>query len=337
MASQRGWRSCVGAMLAAALTIGWLGCEASAETKSIRIARQFGLSYLPLDVMVHEKLIEKHARANGLAELGLEVSQVSGTAVIDALLAGSIDIAAGGPTGLITVWDRTKGSVRGLAPISDSAMYLMTVDDNIRSLKDFKEADRIALPAIKVSINATVLQMAAEKEFGAGNWSKLDHLTVSLPNPDGVVALKSRQEVKSHFATMPFTLEELKLPGARQILTSYDVLGGPHSLIVLYNAERWIRDNPKAAASFLAALDEAMALIAGDKLKAARIFVEQTKSKLPIDTILQILNRSDVIYTTTPHKMMDFAGFMHHIGVIKNRPASWKDLFWESVHGKPGS
>ena len=45
----------------------------------------------------------------------------------------------------------------------------------------------------------------------------------------------------------------------------------------------------------------------------------------------------DVDYTTTPAKVMDFAGFMHKVGRIKRLPASWKDYFFPAVHDLKGS
>jgi NitT/TauT family transport system substrate-binding protein len=29
--------------------------------------------------------------------------------------------------------------------------------------------------------------------------------------------------------------------------------------------------------------------------------------------------------------------FMHRVGLIKTKPASWKDLFFDSAHSLPGS
>jgi NitT/TauT family transport system substrate-binding protein len=34
---------------------------------------------------------------------------------------------------------------------------------------------------------------------------------------------------------------------------------------------------------------------------------------------------------------MVHAEFMHRIGSLKNMPESWKDLFFENVHDRPGS
>ena len=40
----------------------------------------------------------------------------------------------------------------------------------------------------------------------------------------------------------------------------------------------------------------------------------------------------DVVYTTVPMKVMDFAAFMHKVGRLKRVPNSWKDMFFD---GKP--
>jgi NitT/TauT family transport system substrate-binding protein len=34
---------------------------------------------------------------------------------------------------------------------------------------------------------------------------------------------------------------------------------------------------------------------------------------------------------------MGYASFMHRIGSVKNSPASWKDYYFEEIHGAGGS
>jgi NitT/TauT family transport system substrate-binding protein len=314
---------------------------ARAEAKEVRIAQQFGLQFLAVNVMVGEKLIEKHAKALGLGDVKVRLIQLSGGATVnDALLSGNIDIGGAGTTPLIKIWEKTRGgaNIRALAPTSDAPMYLVTADPKIKSIRDYTDKDKIAVPSVKVSINATVLQMAAEKEFGKGNYEKLDPFTVGLPHPDAVAMLRSGgSEVKSHMGIMPYTMEELQIPGARVLLTSYDVLGGPHSVSVLYNTEKWKNDNPKTFKAVAAAFEEAMEIINKDKRAAAEIFIRETKSKLPLESVYEILKRDDIIYTTTPERVMKFADFLYRTGSIKVMPASWKDLFWENVYDKPGS
>jgi NitT/TauT family transport system substrate-binding protein len=44
-----------------------------------------------------------------------------------------------------------------------------------------------------------------------------------------------------------------------------------------------------------------------------------------------------VEYTLAPKSIMKTAEFMAKVGTIKDRPASWKDLFFSNVHGLQGS
>lgn len=314
---------------------------AYAETKEVRIAQQFGLQFLAVNVMVGERLIEKHAKAVGLGDIKVRLIQLSGGATVnDALLSGSIDIGGAGTTPMIKLWEKTRGgaNVRALAPTSNAPMYLVTTDPKIKSIRDYTEKDKIAVPSIKVSINAQVLQMAAEKEFGKGSHEKLDPYTVGVPHPDAVAMLRSRgSEVKNHMGIMPYTIEELQIPGARVILTSYDVLGGPHTVSVLYNTEKWKTENPRTYKAVAAAFEEAMEAINKDKRRAAEIFIRETKSKMPLEKVYEILKRDDISYTTTPTRVMPFVDFLYRTGGIKVKPASWKDLFWENVYDKPGS
>ena len=54
--------------------------------------------------------------------------------------------------------------------------------------------------------------------------------------------------------------------------------------------------------------------------------------------MLGYLQQEDkVLYTPTPSRMMVHMDFMHRLGTVKNMPESWKDLFFETVHDRPGS
>jgi NitT/TauT family transport system substrate-binding protein len=52
---------------------------------------------------------------------------------------------------------------------------------------------------------------------------------------------------------------------------------------------------------------------------------------------VEVLNDPHVKFTTTPENVTKYANFMHDVGSIKNRPSSWKDLFFPEIHGAPGS
>src|SRR5258705_11113783 len=93
-----------------ALILGSLGPTCVQAQGKVRIAQQFGLSYLPLHVALELKLIEKHAKALGETDAIVEVVRLtSGTAVNDAILSGSIDVAMAGLTVLLNLHDKTAG------------------------------------------------------------------------------------------------------------------------------------------------------------------------------------------------------------------------------------
>src|SRR5579872_978563 len=167
--------------------------SASAQVPEIRFAKQFSMGYLQLNVMQHEKLIEKHAKALGIPEVKVSWFRFNGpTAVNEALISGNVDVGSGGVPGLLTLWSRTKGTpqeVRGISALSSQPFLLNARNPAIKTIKDFKDGDRIAVPAVKSSVQAIALQMAAAKIYGAKQFDRLDPLTVSMTPPDATVAL----------------------------------------------------------------------------------------------------------------------------------------------------
>ena len=144
------------------------------------------------------------------------------------------------------------------------------IKPEVTSLKDLTDSDRIALPAVKVSIQAVTLEMAAEQAFGPGQYGKLDRLTVSMAHPDAMTAMLSgKSEIIGHFGSAPFQDQELADPRVHRLLNSYDVLGGPATFNVVWAEKRFHDYNPKTYGAFLSALEEAMRVIRDDPPRAA--------------------------------------------------------------------
>jgi glyoxylase-like metal-dependent hydrolase (beta-lactamase superfamily II) len=161
-------------------------------------------------------------------------------------------------------------------------LILNVRDPAIQSLKDFKDEHRIALPAVKVSMQAIILQMAAAKEFGDANFQKLDHLTVSLAHPDATaMMLGGKGEVVANFSSSPFQYRQQKQAGIRQMFTSEEVLGGPVSFNMVATTAKFRDENPKLYKSFLSALQEATDFINKDKGAAAEIYLKLSSDKTP--------------------------------------------------------
>ena len=328
----------VGAALAAALAC--IPFAARGEMSEINVAQQYGIGYLPLMIMEEQKLIEKHAKAAGVDVKVGWAKFAGGNVMNDALLSGSLQFASGGVGPLITIWAKTKGNldVKGVATLDSMPLYLTTRKPNVKTIKDFTEKDRIALPAVKVSVQAVTLQMAAEKAFGDGQQGKLDPLTVTMSHPDGQTALLSGQsEITAHFTSPPFQYQELKKPGIHMVLNSNDVLGGPTTFNVVWTTSKFRNGNPKLYDAFVKALDEAMTFINKDRKAAAEAYLRISKDKDSVADILAMLDDPQIVFTTTPLNIMRYANFMAKIGMIKVKPDSWKDLFFPNVHGLAGS
>ncbi|SRR6266852_2429427 len=328
-------------VVGSALTTGGLALPAASETGEVRLAQQYGISYLPLTVMNHEKLLEGAAAKAGIPGLKVIWSQFgAGNAMNEALLSGNLDFASGGVGPLLIIWSKTKGrqDVRAVASLNSMPLYLNVIDPDIKTLKDISEKDRIAMPAAKVSIQAVTLQMAAEQVFGEGQWAKLDPRTVSMAHPDAMAAMMSgKSEISGHFGSPPFQSQELEDKRVHRLLSSYDVLGGPATFNVVWTLKKFHDDNPKTYGAFLAALEEAVQLIKAAPSRAASIYIEAEKSKIPITDVEKLIRDPENVFTTTPQNVMKYATFMHKIGSIEHLPRSWAELFFPEMHTASGS
>ena len=85
------------------------------------------------------------------------------------------------------------------------------------------------------------------------------------------------------------------------------------------------------------ALEEADQLIARDPAGAAKIYLDATKEKYSVEEIVSMIKAPNVVYSTTPNATMVFANFMFKTGLIKTKPASWKEFFFPVAHGLPGT
>jgi NitT/TauT family transport system substrate-binding protein len=327
-------------MLVAALCFALSVTAAKAEPRVVRIAKQYGISYLPLTIMEEKHLLEAEGKKLGL-DLSTEwVRFTGGPPMNEALISDNLDFASGGVGPMVTIWARTQNNlkVKGICAINSMPLYLNTINPNVKTLKDFTDKDRIALPAVRVSMQAVILQMAAEKVFGQGQEHKLDAWTVSLSHPDGLAQMMSgKSEITGHFTSAPFMYQELTDPRVHRVLNSYDVFGGPHTFNVVWASAKLYEGEPKVVQAFLAALRIAMKEINNDPAGSAALWVKADKSKLSPAEAEKIIRDKENKWTLTPEKVMVVADYMGRVKMIPVTPKSWKDMFVDAIHDLPGS
>jgi len=333
-------RQAAALMVCTALSFSLAGAASAAEGQ-LRIAKQFGVVYLLLDVAAEQKLIEKHGKAAGV-DIKVEFIQLSGGAAVnDALLSGSIEIASAGVGPLFTLWDRTrsKQNVRGVASLGNFPYYLVSNNPNVKTIADFTDKDRIALPAVGVSVQSRILQWASAKLWGDKEFARLDKNSVALPHPEAAAAIiKGGTEITGHFGNPPFQEQELaENPNARIVLKSYDVQGGPASSTVLYGTETFYRDAPKTYRAFLDALDEAAKFITNNPEQAADIYLKANGGKGDRKLLLQVIKNPEVTFKVEPQNTLGLGQFLHRVGAIKNEPKALTDYFFTDPRIAAGS
>ena len=330
-------RHCIAAVAALVIPLSF----AHAEVSELKVTKQPGALFAPTILMEQHKLIEKHAAAQGLGN-DFKVDWLtlsSGGAATDGLLSGSVDIVTSGTTNMLLLWGKTNGDVKTIAGVSGLPFKLVTRNPNIKTIKDYTSADRIALPTVRVSIQAMTLGIALQKTYGDDKANeKLLANQVQMGHPDATAAmLNPVHEVTSHFSASPFQEMLLSRPGYHAVLESRDALGGGAHIAVAFTTTKFYEANPKVMRAYVAAVDEATAMVRSNPQAAAATYLSVTKEKLSPEDLAKIFTQTDAIYQAAPVRTMVYATYMYKAGFIKLEPKSWKDYFFPMIHDREGS
>src|SRR5712691_7364161 len=314
---------------------------AGAETAELRLMRPLDLVALPLLVVEHEHLIERTAEAMGLGTVTVIWSAPGQNSPIEALAAGASDLVAADLAPFLLAADATAGTpeeVRALGALAQLPYVLVTRNPAVHTIRDFAAADRIAVPEVKISGPALMLELAAAQEWGPEHYNKLDPLMVTRPDAAAAAALLAgKAEINTHFSRTPYADDELANPAIHRIMDSYDITG-PHSAAVLATSMRFRAANPTLCAAILSALQEAGDFIKGNPGAAAEIYAATVKEQdTPVEELTDMIGDPDLAYRAAPAGIMRLIDFMQRVGRVKRRPASWQDLFLPEARDLPGS
>jgi sulfonate transport system substrate-binding protein len=330
------------ALVLATVCLGPAGAPARSETTEARIGVQFGVGYLPVYVAQADDLINKHLAAKGLKPIEVVLQNVAGAPQIsDGLLSRTMDIGSGGITAMMVAWDKTKAAggqaMRGMVALSAMPYELYSVDPAVTSLADLSDKNKIGMTAIKVSIGAIFLQMAAARLYGPENYQRLDALTVSFAQPDGVIALLSGSgAVDSYVFAPPFNYQVRDKPKVHRVWSSNE-LAGSFTALSMWTTARFRQENPLTYAAVIDAVRDGVEIIRRDPRHAAEIFIKAEGSKLPVDFITQVLGKADQEFGIAPQNSLLLAKFLAQTGTIKSSPTDWKDYFFPDIQNEPGS
>ncbi len=323
---------------AAACAVLLFATAARAEVTELRITKQPGIIYLAPIVMEQQKLVEKEAAKLGLKLETRFITFGGGGAATDALLSGNVDVVTTGASNMLLLWDRTKGQVKGLAGSSATPMWLVSNNPAVKTVRDFTEKDRIAVPTVKISSQAIILQIAARKLYGDADFAHFDAMTVTLGHPDAQAALTNASgSLTGHFSGAPYQAAEAATPGVHVVTTSTDILGQPFSNAVYFAAQKFHDANPTVIKAFMAAAKAASEFIAANPREACELYLRATGEKTPVDVLLQQIGDPKTSFSTAPFGMGLVASHMADTKVLRTRPAGWRDFFFAEAAELPGN
>lgn len=307
----------------------------------LRIQRAVEIAALPLLVMEHERLIERTAEAMGIRAVTIAWTAPGKSDPVEAVGVGEAELAAADLVPFLIAADATAGTpaeVRALGALAQRPYVLVTRNPAISTIRDFSPGDRIAVPAVKTSGPALMLQMAAAQEWGPEQYAKLDPLTVARPDAAASTALLSgKGDITAHVSRTPYADDELAEPAIHRIMDSYDI-AGPHSAAVLVSTTRFREANPVLCAAILSALQEAGDFIKKNPGAAAEIYVGMAKDQdFSVEELSDLIGDPDLAFTAAPNGVTRLAEFMHRVGRLKRKPAAWQDLFLPEARDLPGN
>jgi NitT/TauT family transport system substrate-binding protein len=187
------------------------------------------------------------------------------------------------------------------------------------------------------SPQAIVMRMAAEKDYGAGQYGRIDKLLVAMPHPDATAALLAGRIISGYVATAPFIAVLRRNDKIHTVITSKDILGEEATGVILGGMKKFVDANPIVSKAVIAALEDAMAFMAKEPDKAADIYLKTESSKTPKSDVFSMITDGSISYAVAPTGVMKFADFMAKTGEIKVAPKSWEEVFFPLIGARKGS
>lgn len=291
--------------------------------KTITIAYQGGIGYAPVNILEAEKLIETNY---GKDDVKIEFKKLnSGADINTGIIGGTIDI---GCMGIAPAVSAIANGVpcKIISNLCSQSNGLMTNDSSIKSLKDIKSNDKIALVNTG-SIQHIFLAMAAEKELGDAH--ALDNNITPMAHADGMAALESGT-VKLHLTSAPFITRERESGKYTEIDAVKNIWPKGNTFLVALCSTNLEKENKELFDAVKKSFDDAIGFINNNKEEAAKAI--STYLGQDEKTTLNDLNDGSCEFSDELKGVTTISDFMFKAKFIENK-VSIDDLKYSSVKG----
>jgi NitT/TauT family transport system substrate-binding protein len=305
----------------------------------VKIGIGFGLAFLPVYICQDLKLVEKRAK-----ELHLDVKAsyqrfLGSGPMQDAIASGAIDMAPYGTAPLLAAWENAKDTpqqILAVSGITTMPLTLVSNRPNVATIADFQPTDRIAMPSLTAP-QMYLLEMQSETAFKA--YDKLRDQVVAMPPPEAVtVMIDGSGLVTAYFASPPYTQLALRDAKVHPLLSSFDVINGKASFLIMGATRAYIEAHPQMPEAIAKAMEDAARIIRSDPRRAAQIYLTHEPSMSLSDPLIEaVLREIKDEFGSAVYGVQAFADFMGRHGELKSPPKSWKDIVAPALLNSPST
>lgn len=290
---------------------------ASDAPPTVTIVYQPGIGYSTLIIIKQLGVLEKRFPGTKFDWKVL----TNGDAIRDGIIAGQIQIGAGGNGPFLIGWDRGVG-YKLIAPMNVMNLWMVARADepNIKTLKDIPPNAKIGMPSPD-AVQAISLRKAAQEQFGDPH--KFDNNIVAIQHPLGVQAMAAKQ-LELHMSSPPFQQQEVEA-GGHVVFRSF-VAFGRSTFNSAYTTENFAKQYPSFISFLYGELRNATTMLKNNPDQAAELLSKDTDGKTSAAKFKGWLTGPDVSWDMTPHAFLRTAAFMKEIGMLNKVPNSIRDL-----------
>lgn len=322
------WRFAGAAAIAASLVV--TGCTPGNQVPTegalpdkVVIAPGLGLGHAPFTIMRELELLEKR-----FPDVEVEwITAAGGAALRDGIIAGQIDVGAGGPGPFLIGWDKgVEWKVLASQVMLD--LWLVTLDESIQTLEDIK-------PEMQISVtspdSAMAVALRKNSQDVLGNANAFDNQLVSMAHPDAYQALIN-DNIALAYTSPPYQWDLVEKEGAHRVIGS-DQAFGPVSFSAALMATKFWESYPTYAQAIYDALVEAQTYLTDNPSEAAAVLSAADGGSPSAEQYEEWLSRTDFVYDAAPRGFLAQAAFMKEIGLISKAPTSLDEITLPPVTG----
>ena len=284
---------------------------------TVTIAYQQGIAYAQLTIMKQTGALEKRFPGTKFDWRILS----NGDAIRDGIIAGQIQIGAGGNGPFLIGWDRGVG-YKLIAPMNVMNLWMVARADepNIKTLKDIPPGAKIGMPSPD-AVQAIALRKAAQEQFGDAK--KFDTNIVAVQHSIGLQMMAVKQ-LELHMSAPPFQQQEVEM-GGHVVFRSF-LAFGRSTFNSVYTTENFAKQYPMVAKAMFDELRTATKMLRDDPDQAAALLSKDSEGKVAAAKFKSWIQGPDVSWDMTPHAFLRTAAFMKEIGLLTKAPANIREI-----------